>query len=85
MLHTCLLVFRVLFCGGWLWTMQVRGSMARLCLLVLLGAVTGVLSLNDYWNHFCGKQNCYELLSVPEVSTWLHIMAGRDGMPGGGN
>jgi hypothetical protein len=49
--------------------------MARLCLLVLLGALTGVLSLNDYWNHFCGKQNCYELLSVPEVSTWIHFMA----------
>lgn len=64
--------------------MQVRGSMARLCLLVLLGALTGVLSLNDYWNHFCGKQNCYELLSVPEVSTWIHFMALWAGMEYGG-
>ncbi len=25
------------------------------------------LSLNDYWNHFCGKENCYELLGIAEV------------------
>lgn len=34
--------------------------------LALLAQLAG--ALNDYWNHFCGpKDNCYELLNVPQV------------------
>lgn len=41
--------------------------MKGLFLLLACGSLGGVAAFNDYWNHYCGKANCYDLLDVPEV------------------
>lgn len=36
--------------------------------LLLLSLFQGLQSLKDYHNIFCGKENCYDVLGVPQVS-----------------
>ncbi len=37
--------------------------------LLLLSLLQGLQSLKDYHNIFCGKENCYDVLGVPQVSS----------------
>lgn len=37
--------------------------------LLLLSLFQGLQSLKDYHNIFCGKENCYDVLGVPQVSS----------------
>lgn len=49
--------------------MAASSSSSRLFLcLLLLSLLQGLQSLKDYHNIFCGKENCYDLLGVPQVS-----------------
>ena len=49
-------------------TMAASSSSSRLLFLLLSLLLQGLQSLKDYHNIFCGKENCYDLLGVPQVS-----------------
>mmetsp|Transcript_2939 Transcript_2939/g.5070 ORF Transcript_2939/g.5070 Transcript_2939/m.5070 type:complete len:376 (-) Transcript_2939:306-1433(-) len=41
--------------------------------LVLLSFVCLITALNDYWGHFCGRKNCYDLLGVDQSANKTEI------------
>lgn len=44
------------------------GRSHLLVAMILVSVFQGLQSLKDYHNIFCGKENCYDLLGVPQVS-----------------
>lgn len=47
---------------------------ALLWALALLLVAHMAVALNDYWNKFCGQEDCYELLGIPEVRAWVGVV-----------
>jgi hypothetical protein len=39
-------------------------------------AAAWAAKFNDYHNHFCGKENCYELLNIAEVCVCVCVCGG---------